>query len=162
MNTLEKLKRDYLKKSFEEDHLREIIWEELFEKRIIWEKEIIWEKRAKEKYLIRRDETEYWESWDIKREQIKEFHWLKFLAFVSSVSIFCFVFSYQLFLLRFSLKWFLSNDFSRMIFSNDSSQMISLKWFSQIISFKLFKRIQRNFSDDYYKDYYKSSSYTYI
>ncbi len=143
-----------MKRSFEKNHLRRIIWEENHLKK----RNHLREERARKKYLIKRDETEYWKDWDIKREQIEKFHWLKFLAFVSSVSIFCFVFSYQLFLFRsfsqmISLKWSPSNSFS---------QMISLKWFSQIISFKLFKRIQRSFSDDYYKDYYKSSSYTYI
>ncbi len=126
-----------LKEIIWRNHLRKIIWRELFERRIIWreriiwEEKIIWEKKAEEKYLIRRDETKYWEDWDIKREQIEEFHWLKFLAFVPSVSIFCFVSSYQIFLSPSpppqmilpalpSLKW--------SPFSNDPSQIIFLKW----------------------------------
>jgi hypothetical protein len=32
LNTLEKLERDYLRRLFEENHLRKIIWEKSFEK----------------------------------------------------------------------------------------------------------------------------------
>jgi hypothetical protein len=98
LNTLEKLQRDYLRKLFEENHLKKIIWE-----------------MQREKIFDKRNETEYWESWDIKREQIDESYWLKFLVFVSSVSIFRLVFSYQIFLFAALLKWFFSNDFSQII-----------------------------------------------
>jgi hypothetical protein len=56
---------------------------------------------------------------DIKREQIDEFYWLKFLIIVSFVSIFRFVFSYQIFLFRSFLKWSFSNDLSQTIYSNN-------------------------------------------
>jgi hypothetical protein len=121
LNTFEKLEKDYLRRLFEENHLRRIIWEESFEENHLKK------KAAEEKYLIREDETEYWEDWNIKREQIDKSYWLKFLVFVSSVSIFRPVSSCQKFLPRcFSsqmilLKW---------SFSNDVPQMISLKWFS--------------------------------
>jgi hypothetical protein len=98
LNTLEKLERDYLRRLFEGDHLRRIIWG--MQRREIFDKE---------------NGTEYWEDWGIKREQIDESYWLKFLVFVSSVSISRFVFSYQIFLSAASLKWFLSNDLSQMI-----------------------------------------------
>jgi hypothetical protein len=129
LNTLKKFKRDYLRRLFER-----IIWEKSF-KRIIWERSferIIWEsgKKTRKKYLIRKNGTEYWENWDIKREQIDEFYWLKFLVIMPFISIFRAVSSYQIFLFRllsFSLKWS-----SQMILSNDLSQKILLKWSSQI------------------------------
>jgi hypothetical protein len=99
LNTLEKLERDYLRKLFEGDHLREIIWG--MQRGEIFDKE---------------NGTEYWGGWDIKRGQIDESYWLKFLVFVSSVSIFRFVFSYQIFFFAAFLKWSLSNDSSQIIF----------------------------------------------
>jgi hypothetical protein len=124
-----------LRELFERDHLRETIWEGgLFEK----------ERGAEEKYLIRRDGTEYWESWDIKREQIEEFHWLKFLASVPSVSIFCPVSPYQIFLPRslpsqmiLPLKWSSPSNDPRLIAEldfghvgqSDSIQISGQTWF---------------------------------
>jgi hypothetical protein len=56
LNTLEKLERDYLRRLFEGDHLREIIWERGSEREI----------------FDKREGREYWEGWDIKRGQIDE------------------------------------------------------------------------------------------
>jgi hypothetical protein len=155
LNTSEKLERDYLRRLFEEDHLRRIIWKKSFKKnhlrRIIWERsferdhlrKIIWEREtAKEKYLIQRNGIEYWENWDIKREQIDESYWLKFLVFVSSVSIFDFVLSYQIFFLRcFSqmilLKESLSNDSLRITSANNFFQAV------QAYSTQSFRRLRQ-------------------
>jgi hypothetical protein len=104
LNTRKKLKRDYLRRLFER-----IIWEESFEKNHL--REIIWEKKGTEKkYLIRKDGTEYWESWD-KTWTNKQVLLIEILSNLSSVSIFRPVLSYQIFLPRLlSLKWSFSND----------------------------------------------------
>jgi hypothetical protein len=54
LNTRKKFKRNYLWELFEN-----IIWEESFEK-----------KKTKKKYLIKRDETKYWD----RRQIIKNFN----------------------------------------------------------------------------------------
>jgi hypothetical protein len=130
-----------------------IIWEEQFRRDnlggTIWGEQFggdnlegtIWGERAKEKYLIRENGTEFWGGWDIKRGQIEEFYWLNFLASVSSVSKFCFVSSYQIFLPR----------------------SLPSNCFPQIVLYKLFfsnDALSNCLSNDYYKDYYKSHSYT--
>ncbi len=94
LNTRNKLKRDYLRKLFEK-----IIWERSFER-----------KRTREKYLIKRDETEYWKDWD-KTWTNKQVLLIEIL----SNRVVC---------LNISFRSFLSN----ISFSFSSSQMISLKW----------------------------------
>jgi hypothetical protein len=99
LNTRKKLKRDYLRGLFEG-----IIWGRSFEK-----------EETKKKYLIREDETEYWESWDktwTNRQVL--------LIEILSNRVVC---------LNISFRLLLSNISS----SSFSSQMISLKWSTRII-----------------------------
>jgi hypothetical protein len=99
LNTRNKLKRDYLRKLFER-----IIWERSFKK-----------KKTRKKYLIRKDETEYWEDWDktwTNRQVL--------LIEILSNRVVC---------LNISSRLLLSNISSSFLFS----QMILLKWSSRII-----------------------------
>ncbi len=117
-------------------------------KKIIWEnclKEsfegIIWEK-AREEIFDERRRNELFEGWNSKREQIEQFYWLKFLAFVSSFL--------SSFLIKYSFFRSLSNDllkwFFQTIFSNDF-----LNWFSQMIVFQhTFIMISRKISRNIY------------
>jgi hypothetical protein len=146
LNTFEKLKRDYLRESFERDHLKRIIWEKKSFEREESEEEIFDKKRRNR---ILRQTTR---KLKISINETLLFAHVWYLSFLNIL--------FRLFLSNISFSLLSLSQMKTL--SNDSSQMIFLKWFFQIISFKLFKRIQRNFSNDYYKDCYKSSSYTYI